>query len=206
MIRFCLLLLALSLPAAVGAQSPPRDPQCVAANDEVTKHRLGKDRAGKLYRVDLQRAVAAGRAAEGRCRGDGGFMLAYALARIDLSKDTDAVQLKERTALFNSAVQDLALVRRYVQSGQSDRYEVFNVLGLIYHDIGQYQESIDVLNASAPFFKKMTKTSRQNTFFTKGMALYQLGRNAEAAVAFGYAKRFGHALAAQWESSMRAKK
>jgi hypothetical protein len=197
-----LVALVVAATAAEAQVQPDRSPRCVTAQQEVTRHRLGRDGA----RVDAGRAVAEGGRAEAACRGDGGFLLAYSLARIDLSKETRRVGLAERKALFEAGVRGLEQVRGYVVQRKSDRYEIYNVLGLVYYDVGDYQKSIGVLNSSAPFLELMTQTSRQNTFFTKGMALYQLGRNAEAAVAFGYAKRFGHAQAARWEAAMRAKK
>jgi tetratricopeptide (TPR) repeat protein len=197
--RWRALPLASLVVAATVAEAqgqPVRSPRCVTAQEEVSRYRLGRDGAP----IDARRAVAAGARAEAACRGDGGFLLAYSLARIDLSKETQRVGLAERKALFEAGLAGLERVRAYVAQRKSDRYEIYNVLGLVYYDVGDYQKSIDVLNSSAPFLKLMTATSRQNTFFTKGMALYQLGRNAEAAVSFGYAKRFGHAAAADRKS------
>lgn len=196
----------LPVTATAQAQVPARTAFCVAANDEVTRHRLGKDRAGRPYPVNVGQAVAAGRRADARCRADGGFLLAYALARIDLAKDVKASSVENRTANFNSALADLDLVKRLVLAGKSDRYEVFNTLGLIYHETKQYEKAIAVLNQSAPVLNKLSLRSKQNTFFTRGLAQLELGRSAEAGASFAQAKKLGHPQAAQWEARTRRRK
>lgn len=183
-----------------------RAPECVAANDEVTRLRLGHDRAGRAAPVNPGQAVAAGRRAAGRCSGDNAFLIAYALARIDLSKDIKGVSLDNRTSYFNGALADLELVKRRVEARQGAQYEIFNILGLTYYDTRQYEKSIAVLNEAGPFLNASTTVSRRNTYFTKGMAQYQLGRTAEAASSFGTASKFGHPQAARWEATLRRKK
>lgn len=187
---------------AAGAQTG-RSPECVRANDEVTKHRTGKDRAGRAHSVSAEQAVAVGRRFATRCDGDSGFLLAFALARIDLAKDVRRVSLSERGELFRDGVADLERVKQRASRGQSDRYEVFNILALIYYDTKQYEKSLAVLLESAPHFERLTTTSRRNTFFTRGMAQYQLGRYDDAARSFAYARKFGHPGAATWEAAMR---
>ncbi|HEY0413878.1 MAG TPA: hypothetical protein VGD66_12140 [Allosphingosinicella sp.] len=192
-----------SLPWPAAAQ-PARSPDCVRANDEVTRYRLGHDRSGAPNAVDPLRAVRAGSAAYARCEGDGAFLLAFSMAKIDAAKDIRRTPLNQRTSLFNEGVAGLELLRRQVLKGQSDRYEVFNTLGLTYYDLQQYDRSVAVLSEGQKFAGKMTRASQQNTFFTLGMAQMKLGRRAEASAAFGQASRAGHPAAAQWQKQALA--
>jgi tetratricopeptide (TPR) repeat protein len=198
------VLLTVALPEPASAQAA-RKPECVAANDEVTRLRLGRDRAGRGYAVNVPQAVAAGLRAAPRCSGDDPFLIAFALARIDLAKDVKQTPLESRTSHFNNALASLDVVKRRVAAGKSDRYEVFNILGLIYYDTQQFERSIAVLLESAPFLGRMTPTSRRNTFFTKGMAYYHLGRVQEAEASFATARKFGHPEAARWQAAMHKK-
>lgn len=198
------ILLTAALPAPASAQ-PARKPECIAANDEVTRHRLGRDRAGRAFPVNVPQAVAVGLRAAPRCSGDDPFLIALALARIDLAKDVSQTSVESRTSHFNNALAYLNLVKQRVATRKSDRYEVFNILGLIYYDTQQYEKSIAVLLESAPFIGRMSLTSRRNTFFTKGMAYYHLGRTEEAEISFANAKKFGHPEAARWQASMHKK-
>jgi hypothetical protein len=189
-------LLALAAAAAVsGAQAQAqaaRSPACVAANDEVTRLRIGRSRSGAAARVDVPKAVATGAAAAAQCRGDDKFLLAYALARIDLSTDTKRGTPAARTALFNASVDDLETVKRHVLAGASDRYEVFDILGLIYYQTGQFDRSVASLSVPPALLGKMTPDSRQKTYFTLGMAQAQVGRPNQAAQAFDLAAKNGH--------------
>lgn len=182
------------------------DPRCAAANDEVTRLRLGHDRAGKRNAVNAGQAVAAGRRVNSICRGDNRFLIAYALARIDRSKDIKNVGLDERTALFNSGMADLMLVKSRVGSRHSTDYEIFNIVGLIQYDLRQYDTSIATLRQGETFVKLMSAKSRQNLYFTKGMAQYQLRRIAEADAAFSLARQYGHPTAASWQARLRSSK
>jgi hypothetical protein len=168
-----------------------RIPACVTANDDVTRMRLGKDRAGRPSPIDLPGSVARGDRARGQCSGDDGFMLAYALARIDLSGDTKRGTPTQRTALFNAAVADLEGLRGLVVAGRSSRYEIFNILGLIYNSTGQPKRGADVTASATPFLPKMTAESRQKTLITQGVAQAQLGQSAPAAKSFDLAKKAG---------------
>ncbi|HYE29441.1 MAG TPA: hypothetical protein VEA61_14575 [Allosphingosinicella sp.] len=210
MSRSCFLRLAAALlfcppwlVAATAHAQAPRHAECVKANDEVTKYRLGKNRAGRLAAVNVQKAVAIARQFRSRCSSDGQFMLASGLAKTDLAKDVANVGLDERAQLFREGVADLEGVKTLVLAGRSDQYEVFNVLGLIYYETKRFEESLAVIEASAPVFAKMTLRSRRNTFFTRGLAQYQLGREADASRSFGYAKMFGHPEAAAWQARMK---
>ena len=155
-------------PAVAAAQA--RNAACVTANNTVTQFRLGKDRAGRPNRVDLPRAVAAGDAAVRQCRGDDLFLLAYALARVDLSADPKRSTPAQRTKTFNAALADLEQLKTKALAGKSDRYEVFNILGLIYYDTGQLDCSLAALNAGVPLLPRMTAASRQKNLLTLGMA------------------------------------
>jgi len=177
-------------PAVAAAQT--RSAACVTANNTVTQFRLGKDRAGRPSRVDLPRAVAAGDAAVRQCRSDDLFLLAYALARIDLSADAKRSTPAQRTRLFNAALADLEQLKTKVLAGKSDRYEVFNILGLIYYDTGQLDRSLAALNAGVPLLPRMTAASRQKTLLTLGMAQARIGQPAKAATTFDLAAKNGH--------------
>jgi hypothetical protein len=188
-----LLVAGASLGTAAGAQ-PSRSPECTRAADEVTHNRL----------VDPRRAVAAGSAAYARCQGDGAFLLAFSMAKIDAAKDVKRAPLNQRTSLFNEGVAGLDLLRRQVLKGESNQYEVFNTLGLTYYDLQQYDRSVAVLSEGQRFAGRMTRATQQDTFFTLGMAQLKLGRRAEAAAAFGQASRAGHPQAAQWQKQAQA--
>jgi hypothetical protein len=191
------------IQAQVQAQAPSgRDAVCASANDEITRLRLGKDRAGRPGRVDVPRAVALGDARVARCRNDDLFMLAYALARVDLSRDIKRSTPTQRTALFNGAVRDLEALKAKVVAGRSDRYEIFNILGLIYYDTGQFEMSKAVLQASAPFQSRMTPESRGKTLVTLGLALAQTGQTAKAAATFDNAAAGGYRRAADVKQSV----
>lgn len=197
---------ALTQPSPAQDVTQTRDRQCVVANDEVTRRRIGRDRAGNTYSVNVGQAVSVGRMAAARCQGDDQFLLAYALARLDLAKEVKRLDVSERTALFNGGIEDLELIKLRVLSRQSDSVEIFNILGLIYYETKQYEKSISTLEASAPFISRLTQRSLRNTFFTRGMAQFQLGQFPQAATSFSYAKKFGHPDAARWELLMRSKK
>ena len=188
-------LLALAILAAVPAVAQPRDAACVVANDDVTRMRLGKDRAGSASRIDLPGAVARGDAARSQCSRDDGFMLAYALARIDLSADASRGTREARTAMFNTSVADLEAIRAKVIAGQSDRLEVFNVLGLIYNSTGQPARSLAVTQSAQPFMARMAAPSKQKTLITQGIAQAQLGQSTPAVKSFDQAKSAGSAQA-----------
>jgi len=196
-------LLCIASPAPAQLR---RVPQCEAANDEVTRLRLGHDRAGKTNAINAGQAVAAGRRVNSICRGDNRFLIAYALARIDRSRDIKNVGLDERGTLFNSAMADLNLVKSRVGSRHSTDYEIFNILGLIQYDLRQYDTSIATLRQGEPFVRLMSAKSRQNLYFTKGMAQYQLRRIAEADAAFALARQYGHPTAASWQARIRPSK
>lgn len=193
----------LGAAAAADAQGA-RPPACVHANDEVSRYRLGHDRNGAPNAVDPLRAVRAGSAVYAACQQDGQFLLAFSMAKIDAAKDIRRTPLAERTGLFNEGVAGLELLRQQVLRGQSDRYEVFNTLGLTYYDLQQYDRAVGVLSQGQKFAGRMTAASQQNTFFTLGLAQMKLGRRAEAAAAFGQASRAGHPQAAQWQKQAQA--
>ena len=189
------LAAGLMLTLVVGsaqAQVPTRVPACVSANDAVTAARLGRDRNGASVRRDLALSVSVGQNAVARCRNDDGFMLAYALARVDLARDTTKGTPQSRTAIFNTALADLEAIKTKVIARQSDRLEIFNVLGLIYYETNQFSKSLATIDASAPLVARMTPESRQKMFVTRGMAQAQLGKSADAARSFDNAARFGH--------------
>jgi hypothetical protein len=190
-IRLALLALALTL-AAGPAAAQTRSAACASANDEVTRLRLGKDRNGRPNRIDLPKAVSVGAAAAARCAGDDRFVLAYALARIDLSGDVKRTPYARRTEMFNGAVADLEALKAKVLAGRSDRYEVFNVLGLVYYDVGQFDRSIAALSAGTPLLGRMTETSRRNTLVTLAMAQAQTGQSTKAAANFDRAAQAGY--------------
>jgi tetratricopeptide (TPR) repeat protein len=198
-------LLAAALLGASwqAAAQPARTPECVRANDDVTRYRLGHDRNGAANAVDPLRAVRIGAAAYARCQGDGFFLLAFSMAKIDAAKDVQRTPLSQRTGLFNEGVGGLELLRRRVLAGQSDRYEVFNTLGLVYYDLQQYDKSVAILSEGRKFAGKMSRASQQNTYFTLGMAQLKLGRRAEASAAFGAASQAGHPQAAQWQKQVQ---
>jgi hypothetical protein len=198
------LLLTGALVATAASAQATRSPECAKANDEVTRYRLGHDRNGAANAVDPRRAVAVGSLAYARCQGDGALLLAFSMAKIDAAKDVKHTPLNQRTSLFNEGVAGLELLRRQVLKGASDRYEVFNTLGLTYYDLQQYDKSVAVLSEGQKFAARMTRASQQNTFFTLGMAQLKLGRRAEAAAAFGQASRAGHPQAAQWQKQAQA--
>lgn len=196
-----LLLAAMAMLQAAPAFSQ-RNAACVKANDDVTRLRLGHDRAGRPNAIDLPRALAVGQNSATACQGDDSFLLAYALARIDAAKDVKHTPLQSRTPLFNAALSDLETIRQRVAAGRSDRYEIFNTLGLIYYDLQQYDRSVAVLRQAARFSGRMSPDSRQKTYFTLGMAQMRLGLSGEAAAAFGEAQRNGHPTAGQWQRQM----
>lgn len=186
------------LPAAAAAQ-PARNPACAEAEAQMTRFRTGRAWIPAYY----PKGVAIGDRVAKMCRNDDRFLLAYSQARVDLSKDVKGSPLETRTAAFNNGMADLERIRARVVAGKSDLYEIFSILGLIYYDTNQYEKSLAVLEASAPFFNKIGTVSRRNIFFTRGMAQYQLGKYGEAASSFAYARKFGHPSAAAWESKMR---
>jgi len=198
--------LALMIPAALTATAldsqTPRAPACVAANDQVTRLRIGKDRQGRPNAVDVAGAVAAGDAALRNCRGDSAFLLAYALARIDLASDVKRSTPTARTAMFNRALIDLEAIKASVLAGRSDRYEVFDILALIYYNTGQFSKAIAITEASAPVFVRMTPASRQKTLVTRGLAQAQLGRSGAATTSLDLAARNGYPHTAELKRKM----
>jgi len=196
-----LVLLAAPTATALHAQTP-RAPACVAANDQVTRLRTGKDRQGRPNAVDVAGAVAAGDAALRNCRGDSTFLLAYALARIDLASDVKRTTPTARAAMFNNALADLETIKASVLAGRSDRYEIFNILALIYYNTGQFAKAIAVTDASAPVFVRMTPTSRQKTLVTRGLAQAQLGQPGAATTSLNLAARNGYAHTAELKRKM----
>jgi len=199
-------LLAFMIPAALmtGALHGQtlRAPACVAANDQVTRLRIGKDRLGRPNAVDVARAVAAGDTASGNCRGDSSFLLAYALARIDLASDVKWSTPTARAAMFNRALTDLETIKASVLAGRSNRYEIFNILALIYYNTGQFAKTIAVTDASAPVFVRMTPASRQKTLVTRGLAQAQLGRSDAATISLNLAARNGYPHTAELKRKM----
>lgn len=173
-----------------------RPAACVAANDEVTSLRLGKDRQGNPTRIDVARAVEIGNANYTMCRSDGGFIIAFSIARIDLSANPKYSKPTIRTSLFKAALSDLDSLRISVNNGLSDRYEIFSILTLIYYDTRQYEKSIAVSRESDRFARQMLATSRQKVLITRGMAESQLGQSAAAAQSFDLASKAGHPQAA----------
>jgi hypothetical protein len=199
---FLPLVLRAALLATTAQAGPSRNPACVAANDLVTRLRIGKDRLGKPSAVDAAGAVAAGNTNAVACRGDDGFLLAYSLARIDLASDTKRQSLPARNAMFNAALADLEAIRSSVQAGRSDRYEIFNILALIYYNTGQFAKAETTTKASAPFAGRMTPESAQKTLVNQGLAQAQLGKSAEASASFDQAARKGYPHAAELKRKM----
>jgi tetratricopeptide (TPR) repeat protein len=142
--------------------------------------------------VNVPKAVEIGEAAAINCKDDDAFMLAYSLARIDLSAQVKFGTPAQRAEYFNSAIYDLRALDAKVRSGKSEHYEIFNVLGFIYYEAGQYQKSIEELNAAGPFLKKMSPISAQKTLITLGAAQGQLGQNDAGARSFDEAVTFGY--------------
>lgn len=184
------VLAAISLPGAVHAAD--RDPACVRANDRVTQLRIGRTRTGQSTPLNVANAVKTGETFLSKCNGDDNFMLAFALARVDLSAQVKFGTPDQRAKYFNSAVRDLTALDGKVRSGRSDHYEIFNVLGLVYYEAGQYQKAIDELRGASPFLSKMTAASAQKTLVTLGVAFGQLGQNDAGAKAFDQAVTFGY--------------
>lgn len=200
----CVLIVGFVLAAGgfASAQAPPRTPACIAANDQVTAARLGKDRSSRPVPLNLTQAVAVGDRYARQCRGDDTFMLAYALARIDLSGNPKLLPLAKRTPMFNGAVSDLGAIKSNVLAGRSDRYEIFNVLALIYYDVGRYADAVNTARQGAPLAGKMTPTSRQKMFTTLGLAQAQLGQTTAAAISLDTAQKFGSQRAAGLKQSV----
>ena len=198
--------LALGVSAALAATAShaqlPRSARCVAANDQVTRLRIGKDRQGRPNAVDVAGAVAAGAAALGDCRGDTGFLLAFSLARIDLASDARRSAPAARTAMFNTALADLETIKSSVLAGKSDRYEIFDILALIYYNTGQFEKAIATTDASTPVFARMTPGSQQKTLVTRGLAQAQLGKPAAASLSFDLAAKRGYAHSAELKRKM----
>lgn len=205
-IRLIRLSLFTLLAWVVPAAAQVRAPACVQVHEEVRKWRLGKDRQERPHAVDVPRAVAIGRAAADRCRGDDGFLLAYSLARIDLSADPRRGAPEERAAQFRAAVTDLEEVRTAVLGGRSQRYEIFNILGLIYFDTRRYTDSVAVTTPPAALMAKMTPKARQYTLATRAMAYALLGQSTSAAQSFDMATKSGHPGAAAIKRKMLGKK
>jgi hypothetical protein len=201
-----ILLAALALPTTLMASAllaqAPRSSACVAANDQVTRLRLGKDRLGKPNAVDVAGAVAAGDAAAGSCRADSAFLLAYALARIDLSSDVKRAAPMPRAAMFNAALTDLETIKALVLAGRSDRYEIFDILALIYYNTGQFAKAVAVTDASTPIFAHMSPVSRQKTLITRGLAQAQLGQTEKASASLDLAAKNGYAHTAELKRKM----
>ena len=198
---FALMVSAALTGTALHCQVP-RAPGCVAANDQVTRLRIGKDRQGRPNAVDIAGAVAAGDAALRNCRGDSTFLLAYGLARIDLASDVKWSIPTVRTAMFNRALADLETIKTSVLAGRSDRYEIFDILALIYYNTGQFAKAIAVTDASAPVFVRMTPASRQKTLVTRGLAQAQLGRSDAATISLNLAARNGYPHTAELKRKM----
>jgi tetratricopeptide (TPR) repeat protein len=193
----------MALPASTAEAQPGRLVGCELASNAIKSLRRVRPPATTVSPAKLARAVATGRLMGTGCRRDDIFLIGYALARIDLAGDIRNTPLETRTAYFNAGLTDLELVRRRVLAGQSDRVEIFSVLGKIYNDIQQYEKSIAVILESAPYFGRLSPEARRDTLFTKGLAYYHLGRRAEAAVSFANAKKFGHPEAARWEARVQ---
>lgn len=206
------LLLSAALLAAGAAaatpmlptQGPPqRVSACIVANDDVTRMRLGKDRTGKPFPVDLVGAVARGDQVRGQCSGDGAFMLAYSLARIDLSGDPKRGGTPaERKVIYNAGLADLEGLRSQVLAGRSDRYEIFNILALIYTSTGQPARAAAVTQSAKPFLSRMSAESRQKTLVNQGVAQAQLGQSAPAVQSFNLARQAGSKSATAVKAKM----
>ena len=191
------LLVCTACPAAAQIRTQVYRPAiCVAANDQVTSLRLGKDRQNNPTRLDVAKAVEVGNGFAAKCRSDGGFMIAYSIARIDLSGNPKYSKPAVRTALFNTAVADLESIRAMVNANTSDRYEIFSIMALIYYDTRQYEKVIAVSRESDRFAARMSAASRQKVLVTRGMAESQLGQSNAAAQSFDLAARAGHPQAA----------
>lgn len=197
-----LLVVAAVVSGQVQAQVPTRSPACISANDNVTRMRLGKDRLGRAYPVDVVGAVAAGRSALVRCRSDSGFMLAYALARVDLAAESRRSTPAARTTMFEEAVADLEAIKSSVMAGRSDRYEIFNILALIYYDSRQHEKSLAVSKSATPYLPRMTAASQQKLLVTQGMAQAQMGQSKAADASFKRAQQSGHPKAAEIRQRM----
>ncbi len=194
---------AMTLPASPAEAQPTRPLGCEVATDLIEKLRRVRAPATRATPANLARAVRTGKLMGRGCRSDEDFLVAYALARIELSGDIQNTALEARTAYFNAGLADLELVRRSVLRGESERFDIFSILGRIYNDIQQYEKSLAVLLESAPYFGRLSAASRRESLFTKGMAYYHLGRREEAANSFANAGKFGHPDAARLEAQMR---
>ncbi len=181
-------LIFLLTPAPATGQSGGST-ECAQAQAEITRNRLGQK---------VPAAVAVGRTREAECKGDDDFLLAYALARIDLAKQVNRSDVEDRTATFNDALADLELVAKRVSARRSTTYEIFGILGNIYYETKQYEKAIALLNAAAPVFPRLNAATQRTILFTRGQAEYQLGRYVEARHSFTRAARLGHPEAAKW--------
>lgn len=183
--------MACLLPPSPAAGQPGRSATCAEAEAEIVRDRTS-------HSANIPAAVAMGRLRERECNDDDPFLLAYALARIDLAKEVDRSSVGDRTAKFNDALVDLELIRNRVLARRSATYEIFGILGHIYYETKQYEKAIQVLNASAPVFPKLDAGAQRVILFTRGQAEYQLGRYAEARHSFTRAAKLGHPEAAKW--------
>lgn len=181
-------LVILLVPAPAPAQ-PAGSAECAEAQAEIARHRLARSTSA---------AISVGRKRESECRGDDGFLLAYALARIEVAKQVDRLDVRDRTETFNGALEDLELVKGHVLARRSDHYEIFGTLGHIYYETKQYEKAVAVLNASAPVFPRLNPATQRNILFTRGQAEYQLGQYNEARHSFTRAAKLGHPEAMKW--------
>lgn len=181
-------LIFLLSPAPAPAQSGG-SAECAQGQADITRHRLARN---------FPAALAAGRMRKSECDGDDAFLLAYALARIDIAKEVNQSTVGYRTDKFNEALEDLELIKNRVLARRSATYEIFGTLGHIYYETKQYEKAIAVLNAAAPVFPKLDAGTQRTILFTRGQAEFQLGRYVEASHSFTRAAKLGHPEAGIW--------
>ena len=191
-----LLIVGLvSTPAPALGQGPSaRSPTCVAATDKLESLRAANPSIAVVYGGDHP-----------ECQQDDAFLVALALAKIDVAKQIKRAGVETRTSHFNGAIRYLEAVRNRVATGRSVQYEVFTILGQIYFDTQQYEKSIAVLNQAKMVWRRLSPKQRQDNYFIKGMAQVKLGRTSEAASSFGTARQLGHPQAARLEQAAKTK-